>query len=82
MVKTGAGSPPLMMKVASGVRKAGRAAAAEGERESIVGRKAARKRRPGEDVVGLRVSRGPLWIVVLPVAIVDAFVFEVLWIVF
>jgi hypothetical protein len=74
-----------MMNFASGVRKRERVVAwsvvVEGERESIPGRKAERKRRPGEEVVGERVERAPVWMVVLPVAIVVCGVFEVHWVV-
>ncbi len=77
MTSTWTGEPLLMMKCASGAVKARRGwvflsvtvvvvVDGEGARESKIGRKALRKRRPGEEWARM-VVMGPVWIV----AVVD-----------
>ena len=70
MISAGVGSP-LMMKTASGVRYRPRGLAA-GLRESTAGRKALRKRSPGEAVEGM-VWYGPVWVYAV------AIVLECIW---
>lgn len=74
MVSAGVGSPPLKMKTAVGERKGERGLAA-GWRESTAGRKAFRKRRPGEAVGGMVWSE-PVWVNAFAIVLVYGFVCE------